>query len=190
MKNFLRLLMGLAAVASGAAEAAPAPHEFMDEQTANTLLVTDSPLVFARERSDVAAHARDYVTIVALEVDTSGQYNQYLLTYRWSTVDPRMAPLPPPSAGELRILADGRTIELKAMEQLPVGLGMRAELLVPNHGEVVAHAYHVDVPTLRYIATSRTLVVRLPQEPLDIPLRLWKDGRSALTEFLAHAAPR
>ena len=71
--------------------------EIFDEETGSTLLVVSKPLVFARDRSDVAAHARDYATLVAVEDDRSGQYTQYLLLYRWSTVDRRMSP--PPGAG-------------------------------------------------------------------------------------------
>ena len=49
-------------------------HEILDEQTGNTLLVVPKPLVFARERTDVAAHERDYATVVAVEIDQSGSY--------------------------------------------------------------------------------------------------------------------
>src|ERR1700674_4900727 len=66
-------------------------NEIFDEETASTLLVVSKPLVFARERSDVAAHSLDYATIVAVEDDRSGEYAQYLLLYRWSTVDRRMS---------------------------------------------------------------------------------------------------
>ena len=76
--------------------------EIFDEQSGNTLLVVPKPLVFARERTDVAAHERDYATLVAVEIDQSGKYNDYFLLYRWSTVDRRMSPPPDPQEGELR----------------------------------------------------------------------------------------
>ena len=190
MKPRLSLLLLLAALAScTTAQAPPAPREFIDETTANTVLVTGAPLVFARDRTDVAAHARDYLTLVGIEVDISGKYQQFLLAYRWSTVDPRMSAPPPATAGALTIIADGRTIELQPLPKLPVGLERGEPLLVPNHGAVVAHGYAVDVPLLRYLAGSRILVARLPQEPLDLPLRLWEDGRGALGNFVARAEP-
>src|ERR1700721_2863548 len=95
----------------------PAPREILDEQSGSTLSVVASPLVFARERTDVAAHARDYATLVAVEVDNSGKYSEYLLLYRWSTVDRRMSPPPDQSAGELKIFADGRAIDLQPLER-------------------------------------------------------------------------
>jgi hypothetical protein len=95
-----------------------------------------------------------------------------------------MSPPPDPQAGELKILADGRVIDLMPMEQLPVGLSRRRELHLPEHGDVVTRAYVIDEPTLRFIAESRDMVVRMPQESLDIPFTVWEDGREALAQFL------
>jgi len=167
---------------------AAASHEFLDEQTGTTLSVVAKPLVFARERIDVAAHARDYATLVAVEVDNSGKYREYLLLYRWSTVDPRMSPAPDPQVGELKILADGRVIDMMPVEQMPVSLSRRRELHVPPHVDIVAHAYPVDTATLRFIAASRELTVLMPQEPLDTPFQMWEDGRQALEQFAQRAS--
>jgi hypothetical protein len=164
------------------------PQEIFDEQSGNTLLVAAKPLVFARARTDVAAFGRDYATLVAVEVDISGKFSDYLLLYRWSTVDPRMSPPPDLRQGDLKILADGREIDLKPLEQLPVSLAQRKHLYVPEQGAVIAHAYKVDAATLRYIGLSRDLAVRMPQEQLDTPFTIWEDGRSALAQFAGRAA--
>jgi hypothetical protein len=161
-----------------------ATREILDQESGNTLFVATKPLVFARERSDIAAYARDYVMLRAVAINESGRYSEYLLLHRWSTVDRRMLPRADPNAGELRVLADGRTIELVPLERVPITLSSREELHVPNHGDVITHAYVIDLPTLRYIAASRVLAVRLPQEVLDIPFGLWHDGRSDLNEFV------
>jgi hypothetical protein len=42
----------------------------------------------------------------------------------------------------------------------------------------------VDTATLHFIADSRELIVRLPQETLDMQYTLWDDGRAALNQFL------
>ena len=75
-------------------------------------------------------------------------------------------------------------IDLKPLEEVPIGLSRRRELHLPEHGDVVTHAYRIDVPTLRYIATSREITVHMPQESLDTPFAVWEDGRSALGQFL------
>jgi len=188
MKIRAALILVLTALASCASQPKAAPtrgasQEFFDEQTGRTLSVVDEPLIFARARSDAAAFAHDYATLVAVEVDLSGQDHEYLLLYRWSTVDPRMSPPPGANEGELHILADGRKIVLKPLPELPVSLTRRRLLHLPDHGDVSAYAYDVDLGTLRFIAASRDLRVRLPQEPLDLPFTLWADGREALAQF-------
>ena len=162
-------------------------QEILDERTGNTLLIVKRPLVFARERSDVAAHARDYATLAAVEVDASGTYNDYLLLYRWSTVDKRMSAPPDPDAGNLTLFADGRVIDLKPLPQPPVGIGRRRAMHMPAHGDVAVHAYAIDVATLRFIAASHEIQLQMPQEPLPTRFTLWEDGRAALAQFSASA---
>lgn len=164
----------------------PAPgHEIFDEQTGNTLTVVSKPIVFARERTDVAAHARDYATLVAVEVDHSGTFKDYLLLHRWSTVDKRMSPPPGPDAGEVRLFSEGRELNLKPLPSLPIGVdSRRRDLHVPPHGAAVTHAFAVDQETLRFLANSRALTLQMPQESLDTPFQIWADGRGALSEFL------
>ena len=187
------LLLALTALASCTTQLSHRPTanlnstEIFDEETGSTLLVVSKPLVFARDRSDVSAHARDYATLVAVEDDRSGQYTQYLLLYRWSTVDRRMSPPPGADEGELKILADGRTIDLHPLERPPTSLARREALHVPEHGDLVYRAYRVDSAMLHYIADSRELTVRMPQESLDTPFTVWEDGRGALTQFLERA---
>lgn len=183
--SILALALVLASCASSPAQAPPkaATRDYFDERTGSTWSVVDEPLIFARERTDVAAFARDYATLVAIEVDLSGKDSDYLLLYRWSTVDPRFSPPPRPDRGELRILADGRSIDLRPLPELPVSLSRRRPLHLPPHGEVVPYAYRVDLSLLRFIAGSRQLRLRMPQESLDLPFLLWKDGRDALARF-------
>ncbi len=163
--------------------------EYFDESTGSTLTAVAAPLVFARSRADVAAFAHDFATLVAVEIDQSGHATPYLLLYRWSTVDPRMWPLPGADQGALRLLADGRVIDMQPLERLPVSLARKRALHVPNHGAMVAHAYRVDPGLLAYIAGSHELSLRLPQERLDVPFTLQEDGRAALARFVAHTAP-
>lgn len=183
------LVAALTALA-GCAAGPPETREILDEETGNTFFVATRPLVFARNRSDVAAFTRDYVTLVAVAVNSSGKYSEYLLLYRWSTVDRRMLPPSDPKAGELRILADARTLDLQPLEQVPVSLASRAELHDPNHGDAITHAYKMDLKTLHFLAASRTLEVRLPQEALDTPFGLFQDGRPDLDRFVAAQGER
>jgi hypothetical protein len=184
MKIRAMLLMVLTALASCASRPPAASQEIFDESDASTLLVVAQPTVFARERSDLAAHARDYATVVAVEIDISGEYSDYLLVYRWSTVDRRMLPPPDPAGGAMRIVADGRVFDFKPVDKLPVNFAQRRELHMPKHDDVVPRGYKVNAETLQFIATSEDLSLRMPQEPFDVPFKLFEDGRRALLEFL------
>jgi hypothetical protein len=187
LASTIRLLAALLLALQGGC--AVTQHEgaaqYLDETTGNTVLAVAAPIVFARERTDVAAHARDYATLVAVAVDRSGRYDQYLLVYRWSTVDRRMSPPPDAAGGALRLLADGRQIDLRPEARMPVDIGQRASLRAPAHADLVARAYRVDEATLQFIAASRELRLLMPQESLRIPFTLWEDGRAALARYLA-----
>jgi hypothetical protein len=183
-----RIIVALlfAALGGCAVTAQEGARQYLDETTGDTVLAVAAPIVLARERTDVAAHARDYATLVAVAVDRSGRYEQYLLVYRWSTVDRRMSPPPAAAAGALRLLADGRQIDLAPEARLPVDLGRRVNLRVPAHADLVARAYAVDPATLQFIAASRELRLVMPQETLGVPFTLWEDGRGALARYLGH----
>ena len=111
---FLPLLLLLTAGLVGcAALPPPEPAGFLDEDTGVTLTVVAAPLVFARDRRDIAANARDYITLVAVERNQTGKRNLVLLAYRWSTIDRRVNPQADATARALVILADGRDIRLQ-----------------------------------------------------------------------------
>lgn len=190
MKIRLGLILVLTMVAScvGIVPHKPPSQEIFDEENASTLLVVAKPLVFARERSDLAAHARDYATLVTVEIDRSGDYSEYLLVYRWSTVDRRMLGELDPNGGKLRIVADGRVLEFQPLDKLPVNFAQRRELHVPTHDDVVPRGYKIDPAILNFIADSSELLVRMPDDPLDAPFTLWSDGRPALKQFMQRAA--
>jgi hypothetical protein len=161
-----------------------APREIFDEHSGNTVSVVARPLIFARSRSDVAAYARDYATLVAVEVDHSGSTEHYLLVHRWSTVDARMAPPPPADAGRLQLIGEGRVLTLTPLPELPVGLEHRPDLHLPPHGEVVSYAYRVDAEMLRFIVKASRMTLELPQETYTAAFTVWEDGRPAWVEFL------
>ena len=90
--------------------------------------------------------------------------------------------------GGLKLLstpgANGK-IDLAQVEAM---IALQPELHAPKHAHAVAHAYRIDVATLRFIANSHELTVRLPQEVLATPFEIWSDGRMALAQFVTRAA--
>lgn len=160
------------------------PIEQLDERSGDTLVIVRQPLDFARVRPS-SDGTRDYVRLVAVEEDHAGQYNTLLLGYRWTTLDNAPSPLPDGNAGALLVSGDGREWSLQPLPAVPVSLRARRELYAPSPAPFVAWAYRVSLADLRAIAASRTLQLRLPQDPLADPLLLLDDGRPALGAFAA-----
>lgn len=182
-KLLLTLLLGVQ-LAACASVPPPAPAGFLDEDTGVTLTVVAKPLVLARDRRDVAAHARDYVTLVAVERNQTGRRNLVLLAYRWSTIDRRVNPQADADARALVLVADGRDIRLQPVSDvLPSELRPRPQLLQPDVTDVAAIAYRVDEATLRYLADSQRISAFYADARGALPFALWADGRAALKLF-------
>ena len=101
------LLAGCATPLPGGGE-----REYLDQQTAATVTVGAPALVFARERPDLAVHARDYLTLVPVDVNRSGAHAQYFVGYAWSTIDKRSLADEPAMPSRFELVADGRRIPL------------------------------------------------------------------------------
>jgi hypothetical protein len=141
----------------------------------------------ARSRLDVAANARDYLTLVGIQEDRSGRYSTWLIVHRWSTVDPRIAADHGVGAARLRIIADDREVLLSPADPAPPLLARGDLLFGPRAARVVSFAYPIDVPTLRYLAGAQSLTANYPEDGLPIAYGLWQDGRGALRALAAAA---
>ena len=106
----------LVAAAALAGCATPAPpgggREYLDDSTAATVTVGTPVLVFARERPELAVHARDYLTLVPVDVNRSGAHARYFVGYAWSTIDKRPLGDEPSTPPRFELVADGRRIPL------------------------------------------------------------------------------
>ena len=176
---FLLLLPFLAACAS---TSSAAPHEFLDETNGSTLLIVQDPIVFARTRTDVAANARDYATLVTVLEDRSGKYQLWLIAHRWSTVDPRFGGRLPDQQAQLQLLADDRSLSLQPTVPAPTLLAHRGELFTPRGAQTSAYA--VDGDLLRSIASARLLSLQFRDDPSTSTYNLWRDQRGALQALL------
>ncbi len=166
---------------------APEPLSILDERTGITLTVVDAPLVLARERRDLAANARDYLTMAAVSRNESGRITQALLVHRWSTIDARVTPPIPTRLPGLVIVADGRDIRPTPMSPVPREFTASAayKLWLPDVSQVETTAYQIDAPTLRFIAESNRVSAFYDSADDALPYALWRDGRPALQRFVS-----
>jgi hypothetical protein len=158
----------------------PAPHEYLDQETAATVIAAAKPLVFANPRTELAANARDYVTLAAAAVDRSGKMTFVWVAYFWSTVDPRMRREPLVAPARMVLEADDRRIEVALHGGGPhdAGIGMPVD---PPPGPAGAPSvYGTELETLRFIAAARRVAVLIDSHGTQLSYGLWDDQRRAL----------
>jgi hypothetical protein len=160
------------------------PRELLDESTGLTLIVVQQPTVFARARTEAAANARDYATLVAVREDRSGKYSDWLIVYRWSTVDLRFGGSAGHTPGALHLIADDRDFALQAGTPSPSLLRRRDGLFAPPNQDAVSTWYAVNAEDIRYVASAQTVSLRYSDDAYPIAYSLWKDGRPALRDWL------
>lgn len=166
---------------------APAPQDYLDDRTGITLTVVDAPLILARERRDLAANARDYLTLVAVKRNESGRVTPALLVHRWSTIDTRVGHAPASAEPNLVIVADGRDIRPAGLRPVPREFVPSEvhDLWRPAVSQVETTAYGIDAATLRYIAQSARIGAFYELAGDALPYSLWRDGRAALLRIAA-----
>jgi hypothetical protein len=156
------LVLAAAGLAGCATPPRDEPREYLDSSTAATITVGGPTLVFARERPELAVNARDYVTLVPIDVNRAGTHTQYYYGYLWSTIDKRRAGAEAEPASRLELLADGRRIALRRHEgplrelglgdePLPPPSRSAAVLVAPTTREV--QSFVADATELRAVAT-------------------------------------
>jgi hypothetical protein len=167
--HLLRLAAALTALALGACAASrpDQPREYLDEVSAATVTVAPGGLVFARERPELAVHARDYITLVPLDVNHSGQHSQYFYVYVWSTIDKRGLPARDASSGQIELLADGRQIPLVPAKATPRELGLAVPPVRPPSDSAELLIAPTDRETLEFLSRAT-----------DIRAIAWHDGVS------------
>jgi hypothetical protein len=161
----------------------PQPEEYLDQQTGATVDVVDSPLVFARDRSERAANLRDYVTLAAASVNRGGKLQYVLVAYVWSTLDPRYAPAAA-RADSILLVADDRRIRLDAAGKTPADLGIARPVHAPQGQDVKPLVFPTDLGTLRFIAAARNLAVQTQLADDTVTYDLWDDQRRALDRYV------
>lgn len=135
-------------------------REYLDAKTVATVTVGEPVLVFARARPELAANARDYLTLVPLDVNRAGVHRQYFFGYSWSTVDKRFAAGEQLSPPQIDLIADGRRIALTphpgplaelGLGELPVSPPSRSATLLVAPASREQQQFVADAAELRAV---------------------------------------
>jgi hypothetical protein len=165
-----------------------APRDILDERTGTTVTVVGAPITLSGESNIQTSH--NFLTLVAIQKDDQGKFTALLLLYRWSSFYGAPQSTSGADAEELLVDADGHSIDLKPLPALPAGLPTAKDLFVPDTTAAALNAYPTDLETLRLIAMSHKLTVKLPKDPLGGAYELDDDGRPALEQFVEHLSAR
>jgi len=188
---YLPIVIVELAIALGACAAARdsvAPSEYLDQTTAATITVAAKPLVFARERPELAAHARDYVTLAAAAVNRGGAIEYYIFAYLWSTLDDRNRGADRTSADNLTIAADDRRIKPQLAGHSSQEAGVGSAIRAPPGRHWALNIYRTDVATLGFIAEARHLTVITGSTEVPVTYEPWDDQRRALRGLVRRLA--
>jgi hypothetical protein len=167
-------------------------RHYLDEKTAASVTLAREPLVFARERTDLAVNARDYLSLTAIEVNRAGERAYYWSGYIWSTIDRRDGtPVVDPGA-QVVLMADGRPIRLVDEQSHSRGFGVATPPTPAPVRSAVALLSRVEPDVLSFVAGATDLSVLVVTEGVTESFTEWRDGRrelQALVRFLGVDAP-
>jgi hypothetical protein len=180
------LWCGLLLSACATTEETPAPRQYLDEHTAATVTVGTGGLVFARARPEYAVNARDYLTVVPVDVNRGGSHLQYLYCYIWSTIDKPPGATDKPTTFEL--IADGRQIPLVQVSTPVHSLGFGEIPVPPPARNALPLISATNREVLQFLARAEVLSVVATRDGIAERYDLWTDGRATLGEFL-HGGP-
>ena len=180
--------LALCATLTACSSAPSRPPEYLDPDTAASVTTVTTPIVFARAHQDVAANARQYVTVAAVSVNRSGHFDYVLLVYLWSTVDPRLGAHRHPGQNII-LLADDRAIRLVRDGSSLHQVGISAPLHAPEHMHGQPRIYRTDLETLKFLGQARRMRLLLEGDEDPRPFDVWTDGRAALKQFASVNQP-
>ena len=178
------MLGAMLACGFAATPAFAASGTILDRKTGATLQLSTSPWTLALDQPHLAAHARDYIALYAVEINTAGKRSYHLAAFLWSTVPGRGQ-----YAGEkpvLQLRVGDRELTLDPLGRTPRDMGISQwPLKPPGHGAVLA-IYEVDEALMRAMSTEVALRVRPASDkslPEDVWFEVWRSGREAFADF-------
>ena len=143
--------------------------------------------MFARERSDLAANARDYVSLAPVEINRSGERRYYWFGFVWSTIDRRVGGDPSwTPADEFALLADGRPIRLQtaagSLRELGIG---RYPFSRPGRAAIPV-LFHADPGSVSFAGNAADLSLVMVRSGLTQDYTLWRDEREAVRRLVTY----
>lgn len=176
------VLVALAALAACAAPPAAVRSE-LDPRTAVTTQYMGEPWVYAREATELAVHARDYLSVGVVEVNRQGRRAYFLGVVAWSTVDrsgvpDARAPLP----ADLNV--EGLPATLVPLGHEPKAIGVSLPLFRPPTGYTRETWYALRPADLRALGAHRPAWLEFMQDDVRYRFDHWRGGPELLAPLV------
>jgi hypothetical protein len=172
------LLVNLAACADHGTRIA----EELDPLTGVTITRSQVPLVFYRDNSGVAAHAKSLVHLGPLEVNRMGEYRYYLWLGIWNTLQDAAPGVSRDGFESIVIYADEEPLPLDIMGWSAEAIGASRPAYVQPVSSSTDAYYEVTVDHLRLIAAATRVRIHTTGNKAH-SYELWNDQKSAKASF-------
>lgn len=143
-------------------------------------------MIFYRDVSGRAAHARDFVYVAPLEVNRSGSYRYYLWLGIWTLMKNAGADGQRDGFESVVVFADGEPLPLEVAGWTADAIGASEPVYMKPVGSAADAYYEVTIDQLRVIAEAKEVRL-LSTGPRRESYEPWDDQKSAkasLIEFL------
>lgn len=182
MSRVWTLWLAAALVLGGCAAESTRVREYLDPQTAVTIRMLASPVMYAHDAPELAANTRDYLSLGLVEVNNMGTRKHYLALISWSTIDrSRVGAAPVPERFE--IVLGGKPREFVPVSHEPRSLGIGGTPFRPANGYAGEAWYAVTPADLRALAAVPADSITLLPEAGRVGYRIWKAADAAVAEF-------
>jgi hypothetical protein len=173
----------LLAVGACASRPTDGTRQYLDEKSAATVTVARGSLVFACDRPELAVHARDYLTLVPIDVNRMGTHVLYFYGFVWSTIDKRGSTSNDAGAVEFELVADGRRIPLVPAGASPRELGLAEPPVRAPSGSAQLLIARTDRETLDFITSARVVSAAAIQDGVVERYELWSGSPASMYVF-------
>jgi hypothetical protein len=177
----LVLFLALAAASPAAGDAV---REYVDEITAASVTVSTETLIFARERGDLAANARDYVTLAPVQINRTGTRTTFWSGYLWSTIDRRNGQSFLADSDELVLLADGRPLRLHGNGKTLKDLGAGQPITPSPSRKAIPVLFPASPEEIAYVSQAREVYIELLHDGSSERFTLWNGKPARFSAFV------
>lgn len=166
------------------ASSAKSTNETLDLRTGVTITSSVTPMILYGENPSLASHARNFVHLGPIEVNSTGSYEYFLWVGIWNTMKTNSRGSERDGFDSIIILADGEPLTLELTGWTPDAIGASTSVYVKPVSSAADAYYPVTVDQIRLISEASDVRLRTteasPKEYLP-----WDDQRVARLSFQA-----